>query len=489
MEPSFKQLHIVSDLHIGGRHGYQIFNQSQELSALIRYLENISAKNICLVLNGDIVDFLAEDPAAYLDPTGAVRKLERTFTDPAFEDVWQALSAFVKKSSRTLVLILGNHDVELALPAVQERLLLELCGGKSDARGRVRFVMDGSGFSCSVGERSVLCLHGNEVDDWNVIDYAALLDMKRNINRRRNLPEWRPNAGTKLVIDVMNKIKKKYPFVDLLKPETKAVPAILVALEPSLIGELRHFGPVAGRLIKDSIKRRLGFLSEEDEGGSMTSEDEDVTLRELLGEGYDLPSPSDSLAIDELLDRVEERFSQGGSGEHGSENGMELLGVTGVVVDRILHRSPAENLRESLGKWLGSDKTFEINTKDKTFQRLDRAVGADVDYLIAGHTHLERSIPRDNGRGAYFNSGTWARLIRLPQDVLDSAGKFADVFKRLKKGNMEAIDTPSGLVERRATVVSIIDNGKKVFGELRHVSVNKNGKTSLIPIKGSKQEV
>jgi UDP-2,3-diacylglucosamine pyrophosphatase LpxH len=488
MKPSFKQLHVVSDLHIGGRDGFQIFDQGPELAALIRHLENISTNNVCLVLNGDIVDFLAEDPAAYLDTTGAVRKLERTFTDPAFKDVWQALAAFVKKSGRTLVLMLGNHDVELALPAVRERLLHELSGAKSAARGRVTFVMDGSGFSCSVGGRSVLCLHGNEVDDWNVIDYAALLDIKRAINRRLNLPEWQPNAGTKLVIDFMNRIKKKYPFVDLLKPETKAVPAILVALEPRLIGELRRFGPVAGRLIKDSIRRRLGFLSAEDDGGSMTSEDEDVTLRELLGAGYEIPTASNSDSVDELLDRVEELVSQGGPGGQGSENGSEMLGVTGVIVDHILRRSPAENLRESLGKWLGSDKTFEIYTKDETFQRLDRAIGAEVDYLIAGHTHLERSIPRDNGRGAYFNSGTWVRLIRLSSDVLDSAEKFADVFKRLQKKNMEAIDNPPGLVERRATVVSIIDNGKKVFGELRHVSVNANGKTSLTPVKGSQQE-
>ena len=46
-----------------------------------------------------------------------------------------------------------------------------------------------------------------------------------NAQRRVEPHRWRPNAGTRLVVEVMNNFKRRYPFVDLLKPEaTAAVP-------------------------------------------------------------------------------------------------------------------------------------------------------------------------------------------------------------------------------------------------------------------------
>jgi hypothetical protein len=85
-------------------------------------------------LNGDIVDFLAEAPAGYLDPQGAIHKLERIFyQDTAFSSVWLALQEFIAQPDRQLVLVLGNHDVELALPHVSEWLLERLSNNDSAA--------------------------------------------------------------------------------------------------------------------------------------------------------------------------------------------------------------------------------------------------------------------------------------------------------------------------------------------------------------------
>jgi predicted phosphodiesterase len=67
-------------------------------------------------------------------------------------------------------------------------------------------------------------------------------------------------------------------------------------------------------------------------------------------------------------------------------------------------RSPAEAL-DSLDK----DRSFEPDTEDDTYRDLDKLVGPDIDFLIVGHTHLERALRRRRGRGCYFNSGTWAR--------------------------------------------------------------------------------
>src|SRR5262245_48819506 len=137
------ELYSVSDLHLGGPPGLQIFNQGTRLAAFIDLLAaRPKERKVSLVLNGDIVDFLAEDGGAYLSPKRAQAMLERIFQDPAFAPVWQALSRYVKTSNRFLVLALGNHDVELALPWIQARLIKELCGADKSARSRIVLAMD-----------------------------------------------------------------------------------------------------------------------------------------------------------------------------------------------------------------------------------------------------------------------------------------------------------------------------------------------------------
>src|SRR4051812_22839861 len=104
MSPTFDELYVVSDLHLGGRLGFQIFDQGDVLADFIEWLAvESSEKSLGLVLNGDVVDFLAEEPAAYLDPTGAVGKLRRIFGDSAFARIPKALAKFVGTERRTLI--------------------------------------------------------------------------------------------------------------------------------------------------------------------------------------------------------------------------------------------------------------------------------------------------------------------------------------------------------------------------------------------------
>ena len=151
---TFHELHVVSDLHLGGKPGFQIFRQGDTLANFIKKMSaQPSDRKIGVVFNGDIVDFLAEEPASYLDPKGAIAKLERIFyEDPAFSGVWSALQKFVAEPNRQLILILGNHDVELALPHVTEWILENLSQGDSAARGTKR---SGCGSGSSISARDM----------------------------------------------------------------------------------------------------------------------------------------------------------------------------------------------------------------------------------------------------------------------------------------------------------------------------------------------
>jgi UDP-2,3-diacylglucosamine pyrophosphatase LpxH len=484
MIPTFDELYVISDLHLGGTTGFQIFDQGRLLGEFISWLAVQSPeRSIALVLNGDVVDFLAEKPGLYLDPAGAIDKLKRIVVDDAaFSPVAKALATFVHSDRRTLVIVVGNHDVEMALPPVHEWLAQRLSDGDATARGRIRFAVDGAGFPCSIGGKRVLCVHGNEVDTWNVVDHRQLLEVARALNRGTPVPEWTPNAGTKMVIDVMNGVKEKMPFVDLLKPEVEAVPAMILAMDPSQASRIGGLVAVAGRLAKDAARISTGFLSAEavsDRPAQTPEAALDTYLRKQLG----APAAA-RVDVDALLDRAEDTVRGGTNSVVLAGRAREnTLGIGGLVVDTILGRPPEENLRDTLSKWLAKDTTFDPTTTDSTFKLLDEAIGPGVDVVIAGHTHLHRALRRTRGTGAYFNSGTWIRLIQLGQDVLESKEKFAPVFATLK-GTMQQIDDAQ-LVMRRPTVVRVAQGVGGVAGELL-LAQSSGGVVRLDPVANTR---
>ncbi|HTV23090.1 MAG TPA: metallophosphoesterase, partial [Polyangiaceae bacterium] len=425
---TFGEVHVVSDLHLGGGRGAQIFDQGKELAALIQLLAGKPAsasEPLALVLNGDVVDFLAGDDALDFDPDHAVAKLDRIIADPSFNPVFRALSAFVGKPNHRLVIAIGNHDVELALPPVRWRLLQHLCRSpdtpgapaESDGvdelrRGRIELALDGTGWSANVGKTRVLVVHGNEVDDWNIVDHSTLREVSEAMLAGAPYPKWRGNAGSRLVVDIMNGVKKKWPVVDLLKPEGKGLVAVLTALDPSQLARLREIGPTLVRYAGTSVGRFFGLLGEE-EGEAASAEQRDAVVTYLLGgtpgAAAGVPAPRN------LLSDAEAQLARGVSPLDVAEAnaaGARQLGAGGMIADLVRRRSPEENLREALAKWLRWDVSFAPGTHDDTFAELDRSLNPDIGVVIAGHTHLERAITRSGG-GVYFNSGTWARLIRL----------------------------------------------------------------------------
>lgn len=483
--PQFNELYSVSDLHLGGPPGFQIFNSGAQLERLINHLSARPATSkVALLINGDFVDFLAERPSMHFDPAGAVEKLERIAKkDPAFMPVFKALKKFAGTDNRSLIINLGNHDLELALPWVRDHLLNILCGDDEAARGRVTLAFDGTGYLCQVGKAKVLCVHGNEVDDWNVADYETIRRFGREVIHGRPVDSWIPNAGSQLVVDVMNDLKSRYPFVDLLKPEMEAVIPTLMALAPDQRDKLRAIGGTARRLIWDKLKLATGFLGAEEEFlAGRTAEIAGFST--AFSQGFNglnghvsLESERRKRAAD-LLDRAEENLNQGLSPMSlvpGDQRG-EFLGFGSALWEFVTGGDKPEILRKALDK-LGQDRSFDPETEDLTSKSLDEQIGDSADFLVAGHTHLERALERKKGRGWYFNSGTWARLIKLEDSVLQSKEEFKKVFDVFKEGTMEALDNKiPNLVMRKLTVVAIVADGDKTYGELRHVNTESGGK-------------
>jgi UDP-2,3-diacylglucosamine pyrophosphatase LpxH len=475
---TFQELYVVSDLHLGGQGGErQIFNQGAAFAGLIdELLHRHLVESQGLVINGDLVDFLAEPDARYFDPAGALGKLDRIIHDPSFVPVWDALRSFLKPDNRHLIITLGNHDLELAFGWVQDHLRSELTRDCPTARDRVQLVFQKWGYNCRVGNASVRCAHGNEVDSWNVTDYAALERVTSGASR-----DWTPNAGTQLVIDVMNGIKRDYPFVDLLKPETAGVLPTLAVLEPSLAGELVAAGPAGYRLSIDSLRRQLGMLGQQALDPACVDPSLPLVQQMLGGTlGPAVAWQKDRYDLDALLLETEKAYLKKTKPLDlvYRMTGPDMLGFWSAVKNVVLFRGKEEVLRESL-EGLMKDKSFDLGAPDDTFRDMTAQAPGDPDFLTAGHTHLARALSVEGTGRYYLNSGTWVRLIQLTSDMLATKEAFQPVYDALAAGNMKGLDEQDGLVLNRCSVVRFWADDTKTYGALYRI--NKDAKLEAEP--------
>jgi UDP-2,3-diacylglucosamine pyrophosphatase LpxH len=488
--PAYDEVHVISDIHMGGKPGFQILRETGRLAHYIRWVAAQRPQgSVALVLNGDVFDTLAEDIHGYVAVDEAITTVTRIMGDASFRGIWDALADFVKTARRTLVIVIGNHDIEIAFPSVQRLILSRLAGDDLSVRARVEFSTTGAGYTCLVGNSRVFITHGNEVDAWNYNRYEDLAKVARRINAGRSLDpsEWYPNAGTRMVKEVMNDVKRRYAWIDLLKPETSAAVGTLIALDPSQMSKITKLASILGERQKGAgqVDQRLsaeGFRPHEQTGAPP------ITVDQLLGPNlraavYGSGSASAQSADDMLLaaeTNIKQPSAPGASVD-------ETLGTGGYVWDRltgwITGVDKDEALRRALKDWLAGDKTFDIADQDDTYKQVTASVGPSTDFIVTGHTHLERAIEMSGGRG-YFNCGTWIRLLRFTDAMLKDKASFKEVYAVLTDGAMATIDKAGfggeAFVMDQTSAVSIKLEGGKTVGCLTHVEGDGTGAPRVI---------
>ena len=484
--PKYDEVYVVSDLHLGGFKGefrgkprdYRIFQESRALAWFVGSLPK--DKRIALVLNGDIVDFLADEKATYFDWEGALEKLKTAMKDPDQRVVWESLRAFVTNSIGDLVLVLGNHDLELSLPALEDHLRDYLTQGKYERHGRVIMAMDGCGYACSVDGASVLCLHGNEGDAWNAIDYGRLSLIRRSLARgslernRKIMTGWIPCPGTQMVIEYMNGVKRQYQWIDVLKPEEEATAMITAAIArlPSLL----KFAELQYSKNQSASKLAKGFLGAEGTGETF----DDGPLRD---------QPQVAPDADALMREALDQLARGSRATDLVNEDEFLLSKAEIVVNTALLKGRPQSLRDVLKSTLANDQTFALTTKDDVFKELDALCGPGIDFLVAGHTHLARALPREKESGYYFNSGTWIQIMRIPPNALLDTKTFTEVEARLQDGSTKRLTEPlgdakKGLLATQRTVVRIRKEKGAVRGRL--LTVEPEGQQwTLVDVENS----
>ncbi|HJZ85460.1 MAG TPA: metallophosphoesterase [Polyangia bacterium] len=232
---------IVSDLHLGAEASLDDFYADEDFADFLRY-HAAQHPRLHLVINGDWIDFLQIDP--YPEKRARREDLEEVYPLRMTEDqavaaaertmlrhplFFQALREFLaEKPTRRITVLRGNHDIELAFPAVQARLRLELGSPPGD---RLAFPP-----VCYFERETGLYVeHGCQYDPWNAFHRFddPFLDRKR---RALETP-----FGSVVVKTFWNRVESEFPYIDKIRPMADSVTAILVQRPTYLLLKFDYF--------------------------------------------------------------------------------------------------------------------------------------------------------------------------------------------------------------------------------------------------------
>ena len=439
--------YVISDIHLGGSPALPVERGTVDFQMcpphsrhrLARFVHDLRGRHpdgVRLIVNGDLVDFLAEESvglpkaadgndappfeAFTRDAGRAVAKLERIVERSeagahAGERIFEALSAFLAEG-HALHILLGNHDLELTIPQVRRRLTSILT---NDRPARLEFLLDGEALPLG----NVLVEHGNRYDGWNVVAHGQLRALRARASRDEPPFAFEPPAGSQLVTEVMNGLKGRYRFIDLLKPETEAVIPILTAVDRKSLTQVNKIfaASIAWQQWRRSLKPGRVPENESYVAAGRRPEQAHVTPAsaadiELTGEAADEASFRRTAAI---LDEQRAMLS------NARIDDTRIAGGVASTIDYGALRKALVKHAKEIGASYRLDQELPIYLD--AAERLSRGTRT----VIFGHTHLAKRVDL-NGGGTYINTGTWCPTIRVPDRFFDAAVPDRDVLPQLQ---------------------------------------------------------
>lgn len=473
--PAFEAAYVVSDLHLGGIQGSQMFASSNQFSALMDSILDVKQGRTLFVVNGDFIDFLAEPGSRDFNIQHSEAMLDSILSRPEFQPVLKSLQQFVGANETHLVINLGNHDLELALPATRRKLIRLLTDNQPHLEGSVELCFDGWGYRFSVNGKRALCLHGNESDGFNFTRYDELDRICRELaifGRSDFATHWHPSAGSRFVVDTINPLKHRFPFVDLLKPEFPTAVVALCVFDPRVLSHVEHalrlkYSAMQRELTRPASQRRMlytGFdAMQVQQGGSYHGTAVDIeemteramqtdSLEELIREPFDI----EMLGLD-WFSPLRRIISQLG------DLAIQTKDAIGLSVARSFRETHCRALQAAILPLL-SDEPASHSRIDETDRLIDACAHASYDVVFAGHTHIRRFAQRQSGSGQYVNTGTWADLMTLTRSQAKMPD-FQQVYEALLSDDRSQYAAHS-LVRREATVGVMQSDSRETFVSL-----------------------
>jgi UDP-2,3-diacylglucosamine pyrophosphatase LpxH len=399
---------VISDLHLGpgyvSKDKYDPLEDFRFDDTFNNFLTTIGTHGpIDLIIAGDFIDFwqilarLSKEEGSTEQQSLAKLRLvlER------HKNTFDILGRFIKRGHR-LILVPGNHDVDLQWPEVQKELRARL-GADS---GQIFFAIP-----CYES-------HGLHVEHGHQYDYAnrfsrADSPMVDSPTGKRLEVNW----GSVFVSSFYNQVEKEKPFIDNLSPSLAAVWWALRS-EPARTFGLPQIGKLLVMLLRDQrALDNLGYLATTlgDEDATDNEPARPQTVEGLIGL-YGAADPSLGKEVETLLKNPEAK----------KDAEVALAEVPKEEWQSIQLRKEDPTLR-----YLLTSTNPYINASR---QIISQHPGIRV--VVMGHTHEldARVTPLNNVGGSekwYVNTGCWQKNLL----VKDARKKWG--WKKLDLDNHE----------------------------------------------------
>ncbi|MGE0707708.1 MAG: metallophosphoesterase [Planctomycetota bacterium] len=208
---------VVSDFHLGaGRrtgelNPWENFFYDEEFADLLLFYssDEYEERDVELIINGDFFDLLQVRYdggfPVHITESIAVAKLAAALDGHPV--VLNAMRRFVERPRKRITVLPGNHDFELVFPACHRLFRERVCGAEEDPR--MHFVLERPYYEFD----GVQVHHGMQFEAMNRYRWDD-----KFIREGVPQPVLRQPFGSYFVLEVLNAMKEKRPYVDRVQP-------------------------------------------------------------------------------------------------------------------------------------------------------------------------------------------------------------------------------------------------------------------------------
>jgi UDP-2,3-diacylglucosamine pyrophosphatase LpxH len=379
--PDDALLVFLSDTHIGGTAGSEIFESAAELEALLEDLNRHDGP-VVLVLGGDFLDLLRMG-----DPSSGGDRAAETIARPEYRGLFAALRAFGAAPGHRVVYVIGNHDTELWWNPQTQRSVRE--AGLVD-----QFALSYSARFEALPEQLIYCEHGNQFDPTNtLVDQADPLDTP---------------VGTHIVTELVRPIGAGVAITHSIDLRDLSYVFPLAALPEWIVG--RIFYPFLGQLLRWLLPTLIvAHIVYE-------------RLADLLR-----PADAEPQALGPVL--LEVAYFVG------------VLVVASAVVFLVSRRTARHAMSTLAARFPGRTPGPERYREDVAIRELLKAdrpppmAGTrsrlEIAVFISGHTHapaISEFVRADGRTTVIANTGCWLRQLRPVTARLGAPTVFVPAF-------------------------------------------------------------
>lgn len=385
------ETYVLSDLHLSAAKEGGLYAGGDALPHLLSRLAQKTTP-ARVILNGDTFDFLAEEGELEIDVPLLTATAQRLVRSEIGAALFKQLGRVLANQGQVIVR-LGNHDLELALPAVQQQLRRALEQPNTIAE-RLEFSTGDRPLLLDFGGVRVLVTHGEHDDPFNQVDYAQLLASAATSGSSRS--SFRYPAGSLLMRKIVAPMRAKYGlhFLDYLKPDFQGAALAAMAIAPEACRELfqRATWDIAWQLLRFSAAS-VAFCAD-------VPTEPSLGLAERVAE-LTWSGPERSELTEWLLQPDEGvSFAPAGLGEKVRGKLLDA----GLAMYARVHRAAAGS----------AGKDFFSLTPQSAEAKWAAELGArhGAAAVLTGHSHAARFWHSEDC--LYINSGTWIWLMRPP---------------------------------------------------------------------------